>query len=382
MPTHPTNPKDGAKPVPKIALSDAGLRSLQAPAMGTVDYWDSSFKAGLFGARISQGGAISFILKIDNSRRKIGRYPTISLAQARTEAKNLLAERTLGRIRPQSITFEQALKLFLEEKGERRRARTVEDHKRHLELLGFKGQVGDITHDDMDRKLKKLPPSEFNHRLSCAKTFFNWCVKRRYRTDNPALAFSMHTLKSRERILTTDELKKVWKATGRLGSYGTVVQLLILLGQRETETASIRAEWIDFGEKTLTIPGEVTKNHNETVIPLGPLAIAILEKQKKTGLLFPARGKPDQPINGWSKSKAALDALTKIEHHTLHDLRRTFRSGLGQLGVAPHIAERLVNHVSAQTQMERIYDRYKYLPEMRAAIELWEGHLLKQRVVQ
>jgi hypothetical protein len=60
---------------------------------------------------------------------------------------------------------------------------------------------------------------------------------------------------------------------------------------------------------------------------------------------------------------------------TLHDLRRTFRTNLGKLGVAPHIAERLVNHISARTDMERTYDIYAYLPEMRAAIEKWESHL-------
>jgi hypothetical protein len=73
------------------------------------------------------------------------------------------------------------------------------------------------------------------------------------------------------------------------------------------------------------------------------------------------------------KAKAKLDELSGVTGWILQDIRRTFRSGLGALGVAPHIAERVVNHISARTDMDRTYDLYKYLPEMRAAIELWES---------
>jgi integrase len=59
----------------------------------------------------------------------------------------------------------------------------------------------------------------------------------------------------------------------------------------------------------------------------------------------------------------------------LHDLRRTFRTTLGRLKVRPDIAERLVNHISARTDMEETYDLHLYLEEMREAIEKWEGFL-------
>jgi integrase len=99
------------------------------------------------------------------------------------------------------------------------------------------------------------------------------------------------------------------------------------------------------------------------------MTAAVLQPYSTASLYFPARGKPEIPFNGWSKSKALLDKLSGVTGWTLHDLRRTFRSNLGRLGVAPHIAERLVNHVSARTDMEQVYDRYKYLPEMKDAIE-------------
>ena len=81
-------------PVPNVRFTDISLRSLAPPERGQVDYWDELLPC--FGCRVSQGGTMTFILKKDNRRISIGRFPIISLAQARTEAKRLLAEHTLG----------------------------------------------------------------------------------------------------------------------------------------------------------------------------------------------------------------------------------------------------------------------------------------------
>ena len=138
---HSTTPQHlhpSAKPVPRIRLTDVGLRSLPTPQNGTVDYWDATLPC--FGLRVSRGGAKTFILKLHNSRRAIGPFPLISLSEARSEAKRLLAEKTLGKVRPQSITFPQAVELFLEEKAKARRPSTVADLrdrlKRHFPSQG------------------------------------------------------------------------------------------------------------------------------------------------------------------------------------------------------------------------------------------------------
>lgn len=97
-----------------IALSDASLRSIKAPPKGQSSYWDAGLKS--FGVRVSQGGTKTFVLKRDNTLITIGRYGVLTLSEARTEAKRLLAEFTLGRVRPQSLTYEQAVKLYLEDR--------------------------------------------------------------------------------------------------------------------------------------------------------------------------------------------------------------------------------------------------------------------------
>jgi hypothetical protein len=80
--------------VPKLALNDLRIMSLKAPEQGQCDVWDAGFKGGSFGVRISQGGAKTFILKHGNRRHTIGRYPILKLAEARTEARRMLAEFT------------------------------------------------------------------------------------------------------------------------------------------------------------------------------------------------------------------------------------------------------------------------------------------------
>jgi integrase len=358
--------------VPKIKLSDVGLRALQPPETGTLDYWDSTFKGGLFGCRVSQGGTKTFVVKLQNSRRAIGRWPLISLADARGEAKRLLAEKTLGKVRPQSITVEKAVELFLAEKEKGRRTRTVADLrdrlKRHFDI---KGQLADVTHGEIVRRLAKIKtPQEHNAALRVGKNFFTWSLNRRYITDNPITGFSTHSTTSRSRILSHFELKEIWDACSDLDNdlphhYRVIVKLLLLCGQRRGEIAALHSSWINAKDKTCTLPSTVTKNRHEFTFPLGNLALAILNPlPEKPSLLFPARGK-SSPFNGWSKSKSALDRASGVTGWTL----------LGRIGISPHIAERLVNHVSSRSTVDKIYDHYTYMPEMREAIEKYEKFL-------
>lgn len=371
--------------MPNVRLNDASLRALKRPEKGQEDYWDSNLPG--FGCRVSQGGSKTFLLKRQNRRITLGRYPIISLQDARDEAKRLLAEFTLGRLRPQSLPYAEAVKLFLADKAKSARPRTLADYTRSLTRhFPFKGQLIDVTHVQIAYRLERLKhtPSEHNHARTVAMIFFNWCKNRRYVTDNPVVGISPYERPRRSRVLTDDELKAIWGACSETsnelpGHFRSIVKLLILLGQRETETASLHVSWVDLDNRTITIPAHVAKNGNEHTFPFAQLASdnlrTFITATAPSGLLFPARGKPDKPFCGWGKAKAALDQRSAVTGWTLHDIRRTFRTNLGKLGVAPYIAERLVNHISARTDMERTYDLHGYLPEMRQAMELWEEHL-------
>jgi len=382
--------------VPKIALSDAGLRSLQPPPKGQTDYWDTSFKAGAFGCRVSQGGTKTFLIKRRNRRITIGQFPTISLADARSEAKRLLAELTLGKSHPHALAYDKAVALFVEDKARAKKPRTVADYKRLLGRLRFGGQLTDITHDEALRVLNRFKaPGEREHLRVAAKVFFNWCRKRRYIDHNPVDGLAITKSTPRARVLTDAELQSIWRACEQTGEYNladeqgkanecaaprlpahfaTIVRLLMLTGMRRGECAAIQGSWIQ--NDVLVLPSSLTKNGREHHLPLPGSALTLLKNFPADGLLFPARGSTTTPFNGWSKSKAALDEISGVTDWCLHDARRTFATRLAELGVAPHVIERLLNHTTGTISgVAAVYNRAKYLEEMRAAVELWDAHL-------
>jgi len=367
--------------VPKIAFSDLKIRSLPPPLKGQTDYWDNGLPA--FGLRVSRGGSKTFVLKLDNTRVTLGRFGVLSLSEARTEAKRRMAEKILGKVRPASVSFADAVKLFIAEKRKSCRESTADQYQWFLGRLDLTGYVADITPDDLTRALKKVKSKSTNdHVLISARIFFNWCIKRRYVERNPTASFATHASPGRSRVLTEDELRKIWAAscdeTNELPSlYRKIVKLLILTGQRRGEIAALRTSFMD-GD-VVTLPETLTKNGQEHFFPLPNLATQILQTvevdtTRNDAFFFPARGKPDKCFNGWSK---AINSLRKalghdFPHFTIHDLRRTYRTNLGRLGVRPDIAERLVNHINARSDMEQVYDRYTYIPEMREAVKRYD----------
>lgn len=364
--------------MPRTALNDLKLRSLPSPEKGQRDYWDTSLRG--FGVRVSQGGTRTFVLNIDNSRRTIGRYGVISLSEARTEAKRILAERTLGHVRPQNISFVQARDLFLQEKQATRRPSTYKGLKRILHLyFPSRGLLTELTHDEVERRVGRIKaPSEKNHAIAAAKGFFTWCVKKRHLTDNPTVGLSLVSRPARSRVLSDDELKSIWEASNDLDlpqHFRTIVKLLMLTGQRRGEISGLRSDHVS--NDKCTLPSTHTKNGRDHTFPLGALSIALLSAASTPeDLLFPARGRVNTPFNGWGKSKALLDEISGVTDWTLHDLRRTFATGLAEMGTPIHVVEKLLNHISGTTGgLVGVYQRHQYWPEQVAAIAAWDGRL-------
>ena len=318
-------------------ITDVGLRSLPVPEKGQRSFWDDNLPT--FGVRISQGGSKTFILKHQNRFHTIGRFPVLSLADARAEAKRMLAEFTLGRIRPQSMTVKQAIQAFLGEKEKSRRPRTVQDYKWLLNRhFAFPGQLTDVTSAQITHRLAKLPRGQHNHALTAGRIFFNWCRKQRYLTENPCEGFAKHSTHSRTRILSDAELKAIWNSADQTAAhFGTIVKLLVLTGQRRGEIATLQSSWLDVENKTLTIPASVAKNGRESVIPVcaysAEVLTPLLNKQiSASGYIFSARTPTSKPFNGWGKSKAALDAHAGVTNWVLHDIRRTVATRLAEMG--------------------------------------------------
>lgn len=386
-----------------MRLTDATIRSLAAPIRGQVTYTDDAL-AG-FGVRVSQGGSKSFVLVHGPRRERItlGRYPIISLSQAREKAKVLLAEQTLGTASTSKIKFDEAKEAFLADCRRKNRPRTVKDYGRLLTSHFAFGRtpIGNISRLDISRKLDKLDgtPAEQNYAFRVIRRLFNFCIQKGHLGVSPCAGMrSPAETTRRTRILTDVELKAIWDAccgaeqtNGAIGTpplprhFPQIVKLLILTGQRRGEIAALQTTYCDLAtaqnsdaSDTVTLPATLSKNKRDHQFPVGVTAKEVLREaigEAEGSFLFPARGKANKPFNGWSKGKKALDDLSGVKGWTLHDLRRTFRTNLSKLGVAPHIAERLVNHISARSEMEVVYDQHTYLPEMKTAVQKWEQYL-------
>lgn len=368
--------------MPKIALTDLSLRKLQPPPVGQITYWDTAVTG--FGVRLSQGGAKSFILMHGKCRARttIGRVSTISLKEARDTARRILAENTLGKHRLARITFEKAVEVFLAECKQRNKPRTVSDYTRILNrhfMPKLRLEVmGDVTRGSITKIVDGLAstPAEQNYAFRVIRLFMRAGVRRGYLTASPCadMRLPARTV-SRDRVLSDVELKKIWEAAE--GTFGQIVKLLILTGQRRGEIAALKADYIDAKSRTITLPGSVTKNAREHTFPYASLAHEVLASvpTHSRSFLLSAHGY-DNPFNGFSKAKRELDKVCDIAPWTLHDLRRTFATNLAQLGVAPHIVEKLLNHATGTISgVAAIYNRFQYLDEMRAAVELWDEKL-------
>jgi integrase len=368
--------------VPKIDLTDLSLRKLQPPLVGQTTYWDTTVPG--FGVRLSQGGSKSFILMHGKCRERttIGRVGIISLKDARDTARRILAENTLGKHRLARITFEKAIEVFLAECEQRNKPRTVGDYKRILNrhfLPKLRLEVmEDISRGSITKIIDSLAdtPAEQNYAFRVIRLFMRTGVRRGQLSLSPCADMRLPARPaSRDRVLTNTELRKVWQAAE--GTFGQIVKLLILTGQRRGEIAALKTDYIDMQSLTITLPGSVTKNGREHTFPYGRLAHEVL-------VSIPAHSRPfllsaegyDNSFNGFSKAKRELDKVCDISPWTLHDLRRTFATNLAQLGVAPYIVEKLLNHATGTISgVAAIYNRFQYLDEMRSVIELWEGKL-------
>ena len=150
----------------------------------------------------------------------------------------------------------------------------------------------------------------------------------------------------------------------------------MLTGQRRTEISKLQWSEVDLTRRVIVLAPERTKNSCSHEVPLSTQAFAILERvprRNSSDYLFSERG-----FNNWYRGKAKLDQRAGIAPWTLHDLRRTCATQLGELGVQPHHIETILNHYSGhRSGVAGVYQRAKYANEMRSALQRWADHLDK-----
>jgi integrase len=377
-----------------VKFTIGSTSALKLPA-GKVDHIEFDDEIPGFGLRFREGGARwVFQYKIGTKHRRmtLGQYPALKVPEARKQAGELHAKVKLGldpageKAENQARageTFASCLDLYLEKRRQEEKLRptTLSEIERHL-TRNLKPLHG-LRIDKVDRRaiaaeLSRLAvesgPVQANRTRSSLAKFLKWCAGEGFIDANPAMFTNKNPEHPRDRVLTVLELAAIWNALAA-GDFGDILKLLMLTGQRRDEIADLRWEEVDLCCGLITLPPTRTKNHRRHTVPLSDAAITILEGPERNRPLVFGRGQGG--FSGWSQCKRRLDQRLTIPPWTIHDLRRSVSTGLGDLGTQPHVVEAVLNHISGtKAGVAGLYNKSAYEAEKESALASWAKHLM------
>src|SRR6266567_1221431 len=383
--------------MPRIKLTKNSIDSLRSPKSDVV-YWDAGCPG--FGVKVTPKGRKVFVVLYrtggaGSKLRKytIGPYGRVTLHQARVAAQKVFAAKLEGRDpaaekreakrRVVADRVEDLLESFIAQRLSQNRSAGEISRllRREIGKTWAGKSIHEITKRDVVEVISAIEqrgaPIAANKTLKSIKTFLRWCVGRAVLDQSPAEGVPLPTKEvARDRVLNDDELARVIIAARQIGGpYGGIVELLALTGQRREEAARCVWDEIDLDNRLWTLPNLRTKNAKPHIVHLSDLAIAVLGKAKKLGnFVFSAAG--THPFQDFSNAKRELDAISGVSGWRLHDLRRTCVSGMAGLGVAPHVADKILNHQSGTISgVAAVYQRHQFLVERREALERWGAHV-------
>ncbi|WP_234679821.1 tyrosine-type recombinase/integrase [Bradyrhizobium monzae] len=394
--------------MPKLKMTKANIRDLTVSEGRRQEEYFDIVMPGLV-LKVNYGGSRTwFAIHYDDQKKnrwfKLGRYddrgadelPTpesgqewprdLSLQGARQAARLFFQNKELYLRSPLSLNarvsaqwvFEAVVEKYIERRAVKLRSkREIERTLNKYVIPEWKGRkVASIACGDGKELHEKIAeahgPRQADAVIANVRAVLKWvedfesyyvCPVRAHRSDNDGMERD-----GRERALGADEIRLVWCAASQLGSFGAFVKLLLLTAQRREKVA--RMKWSEINDNLWTIPKELREKANAGILKLPRLALDIIDAQPHiAGNPFVFAGRLDgKPINGFSKPKLELDALLPddFEHWTLHDLRRTARSVMTDLGISERIAEQVLGHKIKG--VERIYNRSQYIEQKGTAL--------------
>lgn len=370
--------------------------------------------------RVSAKGVKTFTYRYRSPQGRdtwltMGNYPAMSLHDARKLATDYALMRKLGidpaeQVQAEKVakqaqakelalnpTFENVTQLFYERVISRRRRPeqflwAVQKYVfpyigtvRVSELT--RGQVAEVINRIVDNRT----PVMANRVLAMVKAVTRYAAEQGHCDTDPAAGFTRASAggkeKPRNRVLTTDEIRKLLLAldadapAGRRLSLQVRCALLWLLmsGQRISETLS--AQWDHIRDGLWNLPAENTMGQRTHFVHVTPLMAAILDELRPltgTSRYIFASSRDSKRYMAKETVQNALsrllnDGTIQVRKFSPHDLRRTMVTRMSDLGIAPHVIEKIVNHKMAGVM--GIYNRSEYLPERQEAIELWNLRL-------
>jgi integrase len=379
------------------------------PAASDQYLWDAEVKG--FGLKVTPASRKVFVFQyrmggrgVKTERCTIGEFRSpYTVDGARSEAVRLLAEVKAGRNPAEAKRVERRsepnrARLFGElaaEFVERHAKPNTRDWRKteyllRRDVLPFWSTrpVRGITRQDVieliDRVADRGARIHANRVLAAVRVLFNWALSRGVIEASPVAGVKAPGAEMvRERVLSEDELREVWRAADATPyPFGPFFKLLILTAQRRDEVAGMRWSEIDGARALWTIPGERVKNGRAHQVPLTAPAIDILGSIPRvdgSDLVFTSNGQT--AISGFSKAKLRLNnasgvGLTERDEWRVHDIRRSVTTFMAEMGIAPHVVDKLLNHVSGSIRgVAAVYNRYGYTDERRRALDAWARRL-------
>jgi integrase len=406
--------------MPKMKLTALSIARLAPPESGQVDYFDAALPS--FGIRLSHAGTRSFFVmtrvhgklarltigkakvmdddlgvSLKDAREKAGEWA--ELAARGIDPRQLKTDERQGNEERSRNTFKAVGERFMRQHVEPRLALSTQlEYRRTLfgaDTAAWANRpVAAITRADiravLDTIVERGSPSAANHTLAYLNKFFNWCAEKDLLEISPTDRIKPPGPKNvGERTLSETEIAEVWQAFGAEGgAFCDLFKLLLLTGQRRGEVVGMRRaelSGLDGDKPVWDIPRDRTKNSRPHSVPLAPQAVRIINARPEigeAGYLFTNTG--TTPVSGFSKTKERVDGriarrreeagLPLMPDWTLHDLRRTMVTMMNErLGIAPHVVEACVNHISggAKAGVAGVYNKALYLTERRAAMIAW-----------
>lgn len=403
--------------MPKVKLTAKTVEHAKPPAPGVrLELFDVSMPG--FGLRVGDTNKSWFVFYRHEGRQKrltLGHYPALDLGKAREKAATALeaveagndpaAEKQAAKVQAKSALAQKeatgyapgsfgalADLYFRQECPALRRGKEVEAIVRREIFPSWKDRpLVDLRRRDLVTLLD--PITSAGHIQKAHKVreltlrIVNWGVDRGDLEANLLASPSRGRRRggslqrqSRDRVLTNDELRDVWLACDEMtGPFPDMVKVLILTGQRRDEVSGMQRGELDLEAGVWTIPSDRYKTGIVHAVPLVPAVCQIIKRQPRISDRFVFTTVTDAGFTGYSWAKAVLDkkinerrreaGLGDIPRWTLHDLRRTLRTGLSELRVGGDVAERVIGHVIGG--VKGVYDRHAYMDEKRDALERW-----------
>ncbi|EBN8055557.1 DUF4102 domain-containing protein [Salmonella enterica] len=390
-----------------MPLNDTKLRRIDGkPYDGPVEIPDG----GGLSVRISPKGLITFQYRYRFNgkpvRLKLGVYGSMSIKEARdavevckkwlSEGKNPAVYRKLDKKKKtESPDIATLVNEWLDTPSAKDLVK-YEYWKRMLKLH-VTDLYGQLIVDDMDpthwEKIflaitKSGSPVQAGNVLVKMKQVIKYALRRKRITSNSLMLLELTDVgklpEDGERFLNDVEIGKFWLAidkTRMSWQNKMVMRLLLLTGCRGVELRLARKVDFDLEGRVWVIPKENSKTRKRFVRGLSELSVECLkqvfEVYPGNSIVFPpATLQEDRPMAAGTIISLAEQVETMMDcpHWSAHDLRRTCKTKMAELGVAPHVSEKILGH--KLTGMLAVYDQYDYIPEQQEAADKWAQKVL------